>query len=33
MKKSWDNAHIRINSALIVFMLCFDIGRFRAIIG
>ena len=32
MKESWDNAPVRINSALIVFTPCFSIGSFCAII-
>ena len=31
-KMSWDNACARINSALIIFMTCFNIGNFCAII-
>ena len=31
-KESWDNAHVRINSALIVFTPCVNIERFCAII-
>ena len=30
-KESWDNAHVQINSALIIFMPCFNIGNFCAI--
>ena len=30
-RKSWDNAHVQLNSALIVFMPWFNIGRFCAI--
>ena len=32
MKESWDDARVQISSALIVFMPCFNIGSFCAII-